>query len=116
MLGMALNARMAHVSANSMVLAEDAPLNRVGALSRVLTVETAPTHVETESIVDAPTTPSTNHVETVSMVLAVDASIAFLGTASVVLVVDFPTAHAVADSTVLIVDASLTCAGADILV
>jgi hypothetical protein len=44
---------MAHVSANSMVLAEDAPLNRVvGALSRVLTVETALTHVETELIVD----------------------------------------------------------------
>ena len=99
-----------------MVLAVDAPWNRVGALSRVLTVMTAPTQVETESMVDAPTTPSTNHVETVSTVLAVDASTAYSVAASVVFVVDFPTAHAVADSMVLMVDASLTCAGADILV
>ncbi len=85
MLGMALNARMAHVSANSMVLAVDAPLIRVDALSRGLTVETAPTHVETESIVDAPTNPSTNHVETISTVLAVDALIAYSWAAWVVL-------------------------------
>jgi hypothetical protein len=37
MLVKALNARMAHISANSMVLAVDVPLNRVGALSRALT-------------------------------------------------------------------------------
>jgi hypothetical protein len=50
-------------------------------------------------------------VETVSTVLAVDASIAYSGAASVVLVVDFPTANAVADSIVLIVDASLIVQG-----
>ncbi len=79
-------------------------------------METASTYAGNDSIVDAPTNPSTNHVETGSTVLAVDASIAYFRAVSVVLAVDFLTIQAVADSIVLIVVALLTCAGADTLV
>ncbi len=50
-LAMVVDARIAHVWADSMVLEVDAPMNCVGALSRALTVETASTHAGTDLMV-----------------------------------------------------------------
>jgi hypothetical protein len=67
---------------------------RVRVLSRALTVKTAWTRKGTDSIVDAPTTPSTKHVVAVSTVSAVDVSIAYTVAVSMVSIVDVPITHA----------------------
>ncbi len=51
MLGVVVNALMAHVWSDSMALVVDALMNRAGAVSRALAAETPSTHTGTDSMV-----------------------------------------------------------------